>query len=65
MSATKGVTPSKELLEEQRKEIEPALDATIEETIRAAALPNTIAWVATVVGAFVINLLLLILVTGG
>ena len=41
------------------------MNETIEDTIRSAGPENTIAWVAVTVGAFALNLLLLVLVTGG
>ena len=63
--STGDITPRREALRRQRREMEEALNATIEDTIREAALPNTVAWVATVGIAFVINLLLLMLVSGG
>lgn len=46
-------------------EVEGALNQMLEDTIRQAAVPNTVVWVATVGGAFVLNLLLLVLVSGG
>ena len=52
-------------LKEDRQKIAKAVDETIEDTIRQAWLPNTAAWIGVVVGAFVLNLLLLVLVTGG
>lgn len=52
-------------LEADRKEIEGALDETLSQTIREAWVPNTIAWVAVVGGGFLLNLLLLLLVSGG
>jgi hypothetical protein len=52
-------------LEQEKKQREKALNETIEETIRQAWLPNTLAWVGVALGAFALNLLLLILVTGG
>jgi hypothetical protein len=52
-------------LERQRKELEEALDEQIIDTMRTAALPNAIAWVAVVVGAFAINLLVLLAISGG
>jgi hypothetical protein len=52
-------------LEQEKKQREKALNKTIEETIRQAWLPNTLAWVGVALGAFALNLLLLILVTGG
>jgi hypothetical protein len=55
----------RETLEKHRKELEETLNETIVDTIRQSALPNTIAFVGVVVVSFVVNLLLLIAVTGG
>lgn len=55
----------KDQLDRDRKELEPALSATTEETIRTSGPPNTLAWLAVVAGSFLLNLLLLLLVTGG
>jgi hypothetical protein len=52
-------------LERDRKELEESLNATIEDTIRSAGPVNTLAWLAVVAGAFALNLLLLVLLTGG
>jgi hypothetical protein len=52
-------------LDREKKQIEKALNESLEETIRQAWLPNTLAWVAVTLGAFALNLLLLVLVTGG
>jgi hypothetical protein len=51
--------------QKRRKEVEKAVNETIEETIRSAGPANTIAWVAVTAGAFVLNLLVLVLATGG
>jgi hypothetical protein len=51
--------------QKRRKEVEKAVNETIEDTIRSAGPANTIAWVAVTAGAFVLNLLVLVLVTGG
>lgn len=51
--------------QKRRKEIEQAVNETIEDTIRSAGPANTIAWLAVALGAFVLNLLVLVLVTGG
>jgi hypothetical protein len=59
---------TKEQLETQekyRKEMEGALEKMIEETIRSSAVPNTLAWVGVVLGSFLLNLALLVLVSGG
>ena len=50
--------------EERRQKIQRELDELIENTIRESWLPNTLAWIVAVGGAFVINLLLLVLVAG-
>jgi hypothetical protein len=47
------------------QEVEGALNQMVEETIRQSALPNSLVWIGTVAGAFVLNLLLLFIVTGG
>ena len=52
-------------LDRDRKEIAMALDETLEETIRQAWLPNTVAWIVVIAGGFALNLLLLIAVAGG
>jgi pheromone shutdown protein TraB len=52
-------------LEKDRNELQKALDETIEDTIRQSWLPNTVGWTAVVVGAFVLNLVVLMAVTGG
>ena len=51
--------------EKYRKEMQGALEKMIEDTIRSSALPNTLAWVGVVLGSFLVNLGLLVLVTGG
>jgi hypothetical protein len=48
-----------------RKQMEPALEKMIEDTIRDSALPNALAMVGVILGAFLLNLGVLILVTGG
>lgn len=55
----------KDQMDRDRRELEPALAATTEETIRTTGPGNTIAWMTVVVGSFVLILLLLLLVTGG
>ena len=52
-------------LKAKRKDLEDALNETIEDTMREAAVPNALAWIGVVVGAFLINLLLLVIVAGG
>jgi hypothetical protein len=52
-------------LEKDRKALQQALDETIEDTIRQAWLPSTVGWLAVVLGAFALNLLVLVAVTGG
>jgi hypothetical protein len=46
------------------REVEGALNQMLEDTIRRHALPMTLVWVGTVGGAFVLNLLLLVLLAG-
>ena len=45
--------------------VEEALNETIVDNIRQSALPNTLAFVGVVIVSFVINLLVLMAVTGG
>lgn len=52
-------------LEAQRQEVEEALNGTLEDTIRHAGPANALAWLGVALGSFLINLLLLVLVTGG
>lgn len=52
-------------MERYRKQIEQDVNEAIEDTMRSAALPNTIAWIGVVAGSFAICLLLLVAVTGG
>jgi hypothetical protein len=40
------------------------MDRMLEDTIRRGALSNTLVWVGTVGGAFLLNLLLLIILAG-
>lgn len=58
-------TPLREMYREFHEDIEESLDGVIDDTISEAALPNALAWIVVVGGSFVINLLLLILVSGG
>jgi hypothetical protein len=55
----------REAVERFRKESEADLEGIIEDEIRESITPNSLAWVGVVVGAFVINLLLLVVITGG
>ena len=55
----------KQEMEENRRELEQAVNETIEETIRSAGPINSLAWTGVVVGSFLLNLLLLVLVAGG
>ena len=57
-------TQQRDELKAKRKQLEHALNETIEDTIREAAVPNALAWIGVVVGSFLINLLLLIIVAG-
>ena len=52
-------------MDRNRRELERALTETIEETIRSAGPINSLAWVGVVVGSFLLNLLLLVVVAGG
>jgi hypothetical protein len=52
-------------MEKNRRELEQAVNETIEETIRSAGPINSLAWVGVVAGSFLINLLLLVVVAGG
>lgn len=54
-----------EAQEKYRREMQGALENVIEDTIRSSAVPNTLAWVGVVLGSFLVNLGLLVLVTGG
>lgn len=51
--------------EQRRREIEQALDEMIEDTITTAGPMNALAWLAVALGGFLLNLGLLVLVTGG
>lgn len=55
----------REILKKHRKEFEETLNETIVDDIRQSALPNTLAFAGVVVVSFVINLLVLMAVTGG
>ena len=52
-------------MDKSRRELEQAVNETIEETIRSAGPINSLAWAGVVVGSFLLNLLLLIVVAGG
>jgi hypothetical protein len=54
-----------EQADDYSQEVEGALNRMLEDTIRQSAGPNALVWIGTVGGAFVLNLLLLLLVTGG
>lgn len=47
------------------EDVQPALDHVIDETMREKGLMNALAMAGVVIGAFVLNLLILVLVTGG
>jgi hypothetical protein len=55
----------REILEKHRKEFEETLNETIVDEIRQSALPNSLAFAGVVVVSFLINLLVLMAVTGG
>ena len=61
---TGDAQPRRDTLRRQREEMHAALEATIEDTIRDAWLPNTLAWIVTVGAAFLINIGLLLLLAG-
>jgi hypothetical protein len=48
-------------LEKAQREREADLQATIEDTIRRSGPGNTLYWVGVVLGSFLLNLLLLVL----
>lgn len=54
-----------ERVKQRRQELEQALEETIEDTIRSTGPMNALAWVAVAGGGFLLNLLILVLVTGG
>jgi len=54
-----------ELHHRYRDELQGALDQLLTEDIRTGWVPNTVAWIGVVLGAFLLNLGLLVLVTGG
>lgn len=51
--------------EQRRKEVEDELNQTIEDTIRTHGPMNALAWLLVAGGAFLLNLGLLVLVSGG
>ena len=55
----------RDAVERFRSEHERELTQIIEDEIRQSIAPNALAWLAVVVGAFVINLLLLMAIAGG
>jgi hypothetical protein len=52
-------------LDRERKELKRSLDETLAASIREAWLRNTAVWLGVTLGAFALNLLVLVLVTGG
>ena len=54
-----------ESFQRRRQELEDALNQTIEDTIRQDGPRNALAWLAVTLGAFLLNLGLLVLVSGG
>jgi hypothetical protein len=50
--------------EELSQDVEGALNLMLEKTIRESAGPNALLWLGTVGGAFVLNLLLIVLIAG-
>jgi hypothetical protein len=57
--------PTGKRAEERKKEIEGEVNQMIEDTIKESWAPNTLAFLAVVVGSFVLNLLVLLLISGG
>ena len=57
--------PTGKRAEERKKEIEGEVNEMIEDTIKQSWAPNTLAFLAIVVGSFVLNLLVLLLISGG
>jgi hypothetical protein len=57
-------TESARRTEERKRTTKHELDELIEGAIRETWLPNTLAWIVTVGGAFLINLALLAAVAG-
>jgi hypothetical protein len=55
----------RESVERFRAEHERELTQIIEDEIRESIVANALAWIGVVVGAFVINLLLLMAIAGG
>lgn len=52
-------------LDQERKDLQQSLDETLEATIRQEWLRNSLVWLGVTLGAFALNLLVLVLVTGG
>lgn len=52
-------------LEHDRRELQQALDERLADTIRQEWRTNTAAWIAVVAIAFAVNLVLLLVVSGG
>ena len=57
--------PTGKRAEERKKEIEGEVNQMIEDTIKESWAPNTLAFLGVVVGSFVLNLLVLLLISGG
>ena len=57
--------PTGKRAEERKKEIEGEVNQMIEDTMEESWAPNTLAFLAVVVGSFVLNLLVLLLISGG
>lgn len=52
-------------LDQERKDLQQSLDETLEATIREEWPRNSLVWLGVTLGAFALNLLVLVLVTGG
>lgn len=57
--------PTGKRAEERKKEIKGEVNQMIEDTIKDSWAPNTLAFLAVVLGSFVLNLLVLLLISGG
>lgn len=55
----------REMMEKRRSELQETLDETIVDTIKQYGPANSLAWLGVVLGSFAINLLVLLLITGG
>ena len=63
MTESKSRAIDKEL-EQERKELQRSLDRTLEKDIGEAWRMNTAVWLAVTLGAFALNLVVLLLIAG-